>query len=141
MKSTDNNPKAERSMSDSGANTPPASVSSADRTLEGECTTTEQQSSAYESSPVEVAEVLRLEGNTLTIAGEFQSAEDKYTQAIELLRKHAGPKAVPHTLYGNRSLVRLEQGKKKSALSDADAAIARDALWCKGYHRFVRLMP
>eukprot|EP00953_Heterococcus_sp_UTEX-ZZ885_P005121 3237-Heterococcus_DN1.PRE.1 len=118
-----------RSTSDAGtSNTPPASVTSADHFSQGE-TTTEQQSAAYEASAAEVAEGLRLEGNALTIASQFAEAEAKFTEAIELLRKHGGPKAVPHTLYGNRSLVRLEQGKKKSALSDADAALTRDPLW------------
>jgi hypothetical protein len=126
-----------RSTSDAGtSNTPPASVTSADHFSQGE-TTTEQQSAAYEASAAEIAEGLRLEGNALTIASQFAEAEAKFTEAIELLRKHGGPKAVPHTLYGNRSLVRSEQGKKKSALSDADAALTRDPLWVKGHHRSV----
>ena len=80
-------------------------------------------------SPDEIAEELRLAGNEAVIGAQFADAEAKYTQAIELLRAHGS--TVPHTFYGNRSLVRLELGRAQAALKDADAALRQNPLWTK----------
>uniref|UniRef100_A0A7S2SEB7 Uncharacterized protein n=1 Tax=Mucochytrium quahogii TaxID=96639 RepID=A0A7S2SEB7_9STRA len=77
-------------------------------------------------------EKLRLAGNEKYKSGLFEDAETLYTQALGLCSegdKHSA------ALLGNRSLVRLKQGKFQEALEDAQLSIGRDVDYVKGHDR------
>ena len=61
---------------------------------------------------------LRLQGNSEARSGNLKAAEAAYSKGIDLNL----PKG-SHTLYANRSGVRLNLGNAQGALEDAEAAV------------------
>ncbi|POY76283.1 thioredoxin [Rhodotorula taiwanensis] len=76
------------------------------------------------------AEALKEEGNTFFKGGEFESARDKYSEAISL-----APESF--VLLGNRAFAILRSASPdfEAALADADEAVRIAPTWAKGHVR------
>uniref|UniRef100_A0A6S9VAX5 Uncharacterized protein n=1 Tax=Chrysotila carterae TaxID=13221 RepID=A0A6S9VAX5_CHRCT len=83
------------------------------------------------SSPAVESRVTELQqqGNKAYKAKRFEAAVDDFTKAIALCA--AGK--VPPQLHSNRSAAFIELGQPTKALEDADACVAIDPRWPKGY--------
>ena len=81
-----------------------------------------------ESSKAALVDELKSRGNAAFKAKRLPEAEALYSRALD----HA---PTMHTLYGNRSMVRLSLGKVDEALIDANKAVEIDESWGKGYFR------
>mmetsp|Transcript_13450 Transcript_13450/g.23933 ORF Transcript_13450/g.23933 Transcript_13450/m.23933 type:complete len:431 (+) Transcript_13450:177-1469(+) len=75
-----------------------------------------------------LVEELKRRGNAAVKFESFPEAEALYSKAIEHDSKNVA-------LYGNRAMVRGSMGRFKEALEDAEAAIAVNPEWVKGYYR------
>lgn len=82
---------------------------------------------------MEAAEAHKAEGNKALQAKDFDAAIAAYTQAIEASDGVAD--APRHVYYSNRSAAHLSKGDAPAALADAEACIAANATWGKGYSR------
>lgn len=77
------------------------------------------------------AEAKKAEGNTAFAANEYESAIEKYTEAIAIDPKN-------HVYYSNRSAVYLAQEDWEKAEADAKKCIEIDEVFVKGYFRLAR---
>ncbi|XP_050422554.1 stress-induced-phosphoprotein 1 [Adelges cooleyi] len=71
---------------------------------------------------------LKEKGNAALSAGDYLSAVEHYTKAIDLDPKN-------HVLYSNRSAAYAKQGNYQKALEDAETTVSIKPDWPKGYSR------
>ncbi|KAA0155730.1 hypothetical protein FNF27_05687 [Cafeteria roenbergensis] len=74
------------------------------------------------------AEAFKAQGNAALSAQKFDEAADLYTKAIELDPSN-------HVYFSNRSAAYLSAGNGAKALEDAEACIAANPTWAKGFSR------
>ncbi|ETM98731.1 hypothetical protein PPTG_19303 [Phytophthora nicotianae INRA-310] len=79
-----------------------------------------------------VAELKR-RGNAAFQQKALEEAEVLYTRAIAV--NESNPQQNQHIFYANRSAARCSMGKAAQALEDAEACIALDATYAKGFFR------
>ncbi|EEY55964.1 hsp90-like protein [Phytophthora infestans T30-4] len=79
-----------------------------------------------------VAELKR-RGNAAFQQKSLEEAEVLYTRAIAV--NESNPLQNQHIVYANRSAARCFMGKSAQALEDADACVALDATYAKGFFR------
>lgn len=91
-------------------------------------------SPADEQELVRLVEELKRRGNAAFQQKAFEEAEALYSRAVEV---NAGrdPLRNQHVFLANRSAARCAMGKAASALADAEACVALDAGYAKGYFR------
>lgn len=89
---------------------------------------------ADEQDLVRLVEELKRRGNTAFQQKAFEEAEALYSRAIEV---NAGrdPLRNQHIFLANRSAARCSMGKAAPALEDAEACVALDPAYAKGYFR------
>ena len=78
------------------------------------------------------AEDIKKQGNVFFTEGHFEHACERYDRAIEILNPRDTRAAA---YFCNRSLTQIRLENYGSALSDAEAAIAADSTFAKGYYR------
>ncbi|CCC69848.1 hypothetical protein NCAS_0D02670 [Naumovozyma castellii] len=76
---------------------------------------------------------LKLEGNKAVERENYKDAIDKYTRAIDLLKKNGLP--VDRGYLSNKSLALTKSGRYEEACDDALACIKIDPTFSKGYSR------
>ncbi|KAL4150818.1 hypothetical protein PRNP1_010215 [Phytophthora ramorum] len=84
-----------------------------------------------------VAELKR-RGNAAFQQKALEEAEVLYSRAIAVNERNA--QQTQHIFYANRSAARCSMGKADKALADADACIALDAAYAKGFFRKAQAM-
>lgn len=77
---------------------------------------------------LELANILKDQGNEAFQAGQIEKSIQLYSQAI-------GVDPDNHVLYSNRSAAFLKEGSKSKALYDAEKCVALAPNWPKGYSR------
>jgi hypothetical protein len=98
-----------------------------------------RHSDVLNASPVADDEVVRLveelkrRGNAAFQQKAFEEAEVLYSKAIDV--NGANPLGNQHIFYANRSAARTSMNKTALAVTDADACIALDPGYAKGYFR------
>lgn len=84
------------------------------------------------------AHTLREEGNAFFKAGDFASAEGKYTDALNapgLFESCCSDNLLSRNLLGNRAAARIKLEDHEGGLADANAAISIDRFWDKAWFR------
>lgn len=86
-----------------------------------------------EPSLVRLVEELKRRGNAAFQQKSFEEAEALYSRAIGV--NDSDPLHNQHIFFANRSASRCSMGKASQALEDAEACVALDATYAKGYFR------
>jgi tetratricopeptide (TPR) repeat protein len=87
----------------------------------------------------------KVAGDAAHRAGRFADAEQHYSAALELCARRCEQRVQPETrcvLYSNRAAARLAQQppNHRGALADAQAAVAVDDTWVKGWYRSAKAL-